>query len=101
MDRVRGRFMNQFNKVEVDNVEVSLEYTEPEPPKPGFLRSLFGSKFRAWRGSCTVSEAQGTVLHTFGAYRLELQDGRAGNVNVDDFDQRTGRIDFVGTGPLK
>ncbi len=103
MEEVRGRFMNN-NKVEVENVEVSVEYLGPEPPKPGFLRSLLnlftGSPFRAWRGTCTVSETDGMVLFTFGANRLELADGRSGAVIIEHFDEETGQLKFVGKGWL-
>ncbi len=58
-----------------------------------------------WRGYFEASPELIDVFWNLGNYRLALEDGRAGDIvvnNVDfTFPQEAGKIHFLGAGPLE
>lgn len=89
MECVTGRILKGKTPI-VEGVEIWLARTTSGDGKP------------AWNG--TFELPPGTHVDTGKRYRLELEDGRSGEVtvtNVGGPDDTTHTVGFQGTGPLQ
>ena len=86
MERIKGRILDGDNII-LDDVEVSLNMTEDRAGRG------------MWNGSFTVPSGPSS-LGLKGTYRLVLEDGRSGDIELAGGQLAVSRMVFTGSGPL-